>query len=109
MKNGKRETTVEIRLLSQKSLRTFGERENYLEILKAKITQIKIKEKIRKLYFRRIRKFLETKLSSRNLIKEINSWAVPFVRYSGLFLKWTKEELRQMEKRRRKLLSVYKA
>ena len=44
----------------------------------------------------RTRKLLETKLYNRNLIKEINTWAVSVVRYSGSFLKWTRE-LKQMD------------
>ena len=32
---------------------------------------------------------LETKDCNRNLIKGINTWTVPLVRYSGPFLKWT--------------------
>ena len=44
--------------------------------------------KITREYLRRPRKLLETKLCNRNLIKVINSRAVPLVRYSGLFLKW---------------------
>ena len=51
-----------------------------------------MKDKIQKEYLRRTRKLLETKLSSRNLIKGINTWTVPLVRYSGLFLKWTRDE-----------------
>ena len=39
---------------------------------------------IQKEYIRRIRKLLETKLWSRNLIKGINIWAVLFDGYSGL-------------------------
>ena len=57
----------------------------------------------------KIRKLLKTKLSSRNLIKGINTWAVPLVRYSGPFLKWTREELRQMDQRTRKLMTMQKA
>ena len=56
------------------------------------IKQAETKEKIQKEYIRRTRK-LETKLHSRNLSKRINRLAVPLVRYSGLFLKWTREEL----------------
>ena len=52
---------------------------------------------------------LETKLCSRNLIKGINTLAVPLVIYSGPFLKWTSEELKQMDLRKRKLMSMYKA
>ena len=58
---------------------------------------------------RRTRKILETKLSSRNLIKGINTWAVPLVRYSGPFLKWTRDELKQMDQRTRKLMTMHKA
>ena len=37
--------------------------------------------------------------SCRNLIKEINTWAVPLVRYSGPFFKWTRDEFKQMDQR----------
>ena len=68
-----------------------------------------MKIKIQKEYLRRARKLLETKLSSRNLIKGIITWAVALVRYSGPFLKWTRDELRQMDKRTRKLMTMQKA
>ena len=67
-----------------------------------------MKSKIQKEYLRRTRKLLETKLNSRNLIKGINIWAVPLVRYSGPFLKWTRDELRQMDQRTRKLMTMHK-
>ena len=54
-------------------------------------------------------KLLETKLNSRNLIKGINTWAVPLVRYSGPFLKWTRDERKQMDQRTRKLMTMHKA
>ena len=55
-----------------------------------------------------MRKLLETKLSCRNFIKRINTWAVPFVRYSRPFLKWTRDELKQMDQRTRKLMTMHK-
>ena len=67
-----------------------------------------MKDKIRKEYLRRTKKLLETKLSSRNLIKRINTWAVLLVRYSGPFLKWTREELKQMDQRTKKLMTMHK-
>ena len=73
------------------------------------IKQAEMKEKIQKEYLRRTRKLLETKLNSRNLIKGINTWAIPLVRYSGPFLKWTREELKQMDQRTRKLMTMHKA
>ena len=68
-----------------------------------------MKDKIQKEYLRRIKKLLETKLNTRNLIKGINTWAVPRVRYSGPFLKWTRDELKQMDQRIRKLMTMHKA
>ena len=68
-----------------------------------------MKDKIRKEYLRRTRKLLEKKFSCRNLIKGINTWAVPLVRYSGPFLKWTRDELKQMDQRTRKLMTMHKA
>ena len=78
-------------------IRTLGENETYkyLGISEAEtIKHQEMKEKIQKEYLRRTRKLLETKLSSRNLIKVRNTWAVPLVRYSGPFLKWTRDELK---------------
>ena len=61
-------------------IRTLGEKKTYkyLGILESDTTkQEGMKEKIKKEYPRRTRKLLETKLCSRNLIKGINTWAVP--------------------------------
>ena len=44
-----------------------------------------------------------------NLMKGINTRAVPLVRFSVPFLKWTREELQQMDQRTRKLLTMHKA
>ena len=62
--------------------------------------QTRMKEKIKKEYFSRTRKLLESKFCSRNLITGINTWAVHLIRYSISFLKWTKEEVRKMDKGR---------
>ena len=43
------------------------------------------------------------------IIKGLNTRAVSLVRYSGSFLKWTREELRQMDHRTRKLMTIHKA
>ena len=112
MKSGKPHRTDGIKQPNQDKIRTLAENETYkyLGILKAdNIKQVEMKDKIQKEYPRRTRKLPETKLSSRNLIKGINTWAVPLVRYSGPFLKWTSDELRQMNQRTRKLMTMHKA
>ena len=69
-----------------------------------------MKNKIQKEYLRRTRRLLEKKkLNSSNLIKGINTWAVHQIRYSGPFLKGTRDELRQMDQRTRKLMTMHKA
>ena len=103
MKSGKQHLTNGMELPNQDKIKTLGEKETYkyLGILEADtIKQVQMKDKIQKEYLRRTRKLLEAKLSSRNLIKGINTWAVtsliirdPF--WSGPeknFSKWTKEQ-----------------
>ena len=112
MKSGKRHLTDGIELPNKDKIRTLAENETYkyLGILEADtIKQVEIKNKIQKEYLRTTRKLLKTKLNCRNLIKGINSWAVSLVRYSGPFLKWTRDELRQIDQKTRKLMTMYKA
>ena len=112
MKSGKRHITDGTELPNHDRIRTLEENETYkhLGILEADtIKQVQMKDTIRKEYLRRTRKLLKTKLSNRNLIKGTNTWAVPLIRYSGPFLKWTREELEQMDQRTRKLMTMHKA
>ena len=72
MKSGKRHPTDGMELPNQDKIRTLGKKEiiKYLGILKADtIKQVEMKDKIKTEYLRRTRELLETKLSSRNLIK----------------------------------------
>ena len=97
IKSGKQHLTDGIELPNQDKVRTLAENETYkyLGILEADTTkQVEMKNKIQKEYLRRTRKLLETKISGTNLIKGINTWAVPLVRYSAPFLRWTRNELR---------------
>ena len=102
MKSGKRHLIDGTEIPNQDKI---NETYKYLGIFK----QVEIKDKIQKEYCWRTTKLLETKHYSRNLIKGINTWAVPNVRYSGLFLKWTRDELKQMDQRTRKLMTVHNA
>ena len=112
MKSCKRHSTDGMEISNQEKIRTLGENETYkyLGILKADtIKHVQVKDKLQKEYLRRTRKQLETKLPSRNLIKRINTWALRLVRYTGPFLKWTRDGLKQMYQRTRKLMTMHKA
>ena len=111
MKSGKRHIIEGMELTNQDKIRTLGEKENfkYLGILEHNtIKQVEMKDKIQKEYLRRTRKLLETKLSSRNLIKGINTWTVFLVRYSGPFLKRSRDKLKQMDQRTGELTTMHK-
>ena len=109
MKSGKQHLTNGMELPNEGKIRTLTENETYkyLGILEADtIKQVEMKHKIPKENLRRTRKLLGTKLSSRNLIKGINTWVVPLVRYFGPFLR---DELKQVDQRTRKLITMHKA
>ena len=100
MKSGKRQLTDGMELSNQDKIKTLAENKTYKYLCISEadtIKQAEMKDKIQKEYIRRTRKRFETKLSCRNLSKGISTWAVPLVRYSGPFLKWTRDELRQMD------------
>ena len=65
-----------------------------------------MKDKFQKEYLRRDRKLLEKKLSSRKFIKGISTCAVSLVKYSGPFLKGTRDKLKHIDQRTRKLMTM---
>ena len=112
MKSGKRHLTDGMELPNQDKSRTLTAKQTYkyFRVLEADtIKQVQMKDKIQKEYLRRTRKVLETKLSRRNFIKGINTCAVSLMRYSGPFLKWTRDKFEQMDQRTRKLMALHKA
>ena len=71
-----------------------------------RIKHEEMKETVTKEYERRVRKILETKLNGGNLVKAINTWAIPLLRYSAAFLDWRKSELQDLDRKTRKLLTT---
>ena len=99
-----------IKLPDNRKMRSLNANEEYkyLGILQAdQIKQKKMKEKVGNEYKRRVRKLLETKLNGQNVINAINTWAIPLLRYSAAFLGWTKEEIHQLDRKTRKLLTMH--
>ena len=99
MKIGKRHFIDGMELANQDKIKTLAENETYkyLALLEADNHQTSGEEKKSERISQRTRKLLETKLCSRNFIKGINTWAVPLVRYSGIFVRWTRKELKQID------------
>jgi len=65
------------------------------------------KEELKKEYLRRLRLVLGTELSARNKILAIGSWAVPVLRYSFGIVNWHQEELQNLDRKTRKLLTIH--
>ena len=65
-----------------------------------------MKEKIMKEYWQRVKKVLGSKLNGGNTIKAINAWAISVVRYSGRIVDWTVDELKEADRKTRKLLTL---
>ena len=65
-----------------------------------------MKEKIKREYLWRVRKVAQSKLNGGNLILAINTWAVSLIRYAGGIIEWTEQELKELDRRTRKLLTM---
>ena len=71
------------------------ERYKYLGILEAdRFLGEEMKLKVSKKCFRRLRKVLKSKLNGGNLVQGVNTWAVPLLRYSAVFISWQSESCR---------------
>ena len=82
----------------------------YLGVLEMdQILEKQMKDKVRSEYFRRLKLVLKTKLNGKNKIQAINTWAVAILRYGGGILDWKTEELKAMDRRSRKFLTMYGA
>ena len=57
---------------------------------------------------RRLRPTLRSKLNGKNKIKVINSWAVAMMSYDARVLEWRFDELKELDRKTRKLLTMYK-
>ena len=79
----------------------------YLGILEAEnIMHTEMKDKIKKEYYRRVKQLTSSKPNGGNRIRPINSRAASLVRYSAGILKWTKDELKAMDRKTRKIIAM---
>ena len=68
-----------------------------------------MKLNVLKEYIRRLRKVLKSKLNGANLVQGVNTWAVSLLRYSAAFVSWRKSELQAIDRKTRKLFTIYGA
>lgn len=68
-----------------------------------------MKNKIRRERIRGVLTILKSKLDGNNTITAINLRAVAVVRYTAAILKWRKDEMGDLERKTRKLLTMYRS
>ncbi|XP_063595812.1 uncharacterized protein LOC134772704 [Penaeus indicus] len=82
----------------------------YLGIVEMdKIKETDMKEKFTSEYKRRLKLVLKSKLNGKNKILAINTWAVSVLRYGAGILKWTVDELKNMDRKSRKIMTMHGA
>ena len=90
------------------SIKTFdNEGYKYLGVLqycdiKHKETKLLVKNE----YLRRVKTVAKSKLLAKNLFMSINSWAVSIVRYSAGIVDWREKELKDIDIKTRKILTM---
>ena len=87
-----------------------GESYKYLGILEAdKFLEKEMKLNLSKKYIRMLRKVLKSKLNRGNLVCGLNTWVVSLLRYSAAFVSWRKSELQAIDRKTKKLFTIYVA
>jgi hypothetical protein len=67
-----------------------------------------MKERLKQEYIRRLRMILKSELNARNKITATGAQAVPVLRYGFGIINWRIEEIKQIDRKTRKMLKVYK-
>ena len=82
----------------------------YLRILETnKIKEKEMKEKFSKEYLQRLRLILRLKLNGRNKIIAVYAWPVSVMRYVAGILKWNTDELKSLDIRASKFMTMHGA
>ena len=111
LKRGKIVIKEGLKLANGKEIRNLNENEQYkyLGVLeKEDIYHQNVKSNVQSEYKRRLKLVLKSKLTGRNKISAINTYAVPVIRYTAGVINWTKEELHHLDTKTRKLLTIHR-
>ena len=85
-----------------------GKTYKYLGIEETEGIQQQTRERLKQEYNRRLRMIMKSELNARNKITEIGALAVPVLRYSFGIINWRTEEIKKIDRKTRKMLTMYK-
>ena len=106
IENRKIVKSVGIELQGGKIIKSLQEGERILEA--DKFLGERMKLKVSKEYFGRLRKVFKSKLNGRNLVQGVNTWAKSLLRYSAAFISWRMCELQAIDRKTRKLFTIFR-
>ena len=112
MKKGRYFSSNNLNVDTGTSIKELDQLENYkyLGIVEnCGISHKVMKQNIKKEYIRRVRLVLKTQLNAKNKITAVNSLAVPVASYSFTIVNWTAHEIKQLDIKTRKLLTINRA
>ena len=111
VKKGKRQPSDGLVLPSGDKMKDVDEEGyKYLGVLqKDSLMSAEMKTKVKSEYFRRLSLLLKSELNAGNVVQGINSWAIGIVRYTAGVLDWGKTELKAMDVKTRKTLTLHGA
>ena len=79
----------------------------YLRVLQLdSIMNREMKEKVKSKYIRRVKMLLRSQLNGGNVIAGMNAWTVGIIRCGAGVLEWTKKELKSIDIKARKLMTM---
>ena len=67
-----------------------------------------MKERLKQEYNRRLRMILKSELNARNKITAIGALAVPVLRYNFGIINWRIEDIKKIDRKTKKILTMYK-
>ena len=73
-----------------------------------KFKKREMKDIFRAEYLRRFKLVMKSHLNDKNKIKAANTWAVSLIRYRAGTIKWNKEELQELDRKSRKIMTMNK-
>ena len=112
LKRGRYSTSNDISLNADTNIRELDHHDTYkyLGIAEgAGLSHTKMKQTIRKEYVRRVRMIMQTQLNSKNKFTALNSLAIPVITYSFPIINWNADEIRNLDIKTRKLLTINRA
>ena len=71
-----------------------------------KLKEKEMKDIFQTEYLRRFKLVMKSHLNGKNKIKAANTWAVSLMRYGAGTIKWNKEELREIDRKFKKIMTM---